>query len=72
MRGLCVNEFCYIDSCTFLVVHWPSGLTGWHSVAASAPREASQNTNDLAREAVNCNAGLGGVGLTFERGISWL
>jgi hypothetical protein len=34
--------------------------TDWHSVAASAPGEASQNANDLARAAVNCNAGLGG------------
>jgi hypothetical protein len=28
--------------------------------AASAPQRASQNANDLAREAVSCNAGLGG------------
>jgi len=33
--------------------------TVWHSVAASAPAEAPQNANDLAREAVCCNAGLG-------------
>ncbi len=33
-------------------------LTGWHSVAASAPGEAFKS-NDLAREAVNCNAVLG-------------
>jgi len=34
--------------------------TCWHSVAASAPGDGSQNANDLAREAVNCNAVLGG------------
>jgi len=35
--------------------------TGWHSAAASALEAASQKTNDLAREAVSCNAGLGRV-----------
>jgi hypothetical protein len=37
-----------------------SGPTVWHSAAASAPQKHCQKTNDLAREAVSCNAGLGG------------
>jgi len=37
----------------------PSRPTGWHSAAARALADASQKANDLAREAVCCNAGLG-------------
>src|SRR5215208_2774077 len=35
--------------------------TGWHSAAASA-WHCCQNATDLVREAVSCNAGLGGDG----------
>jgi hypothetical protein len=34
--------------------------TAWHSAAASAPQRAFQKANDLAREAVRCNAVLAG------------
>jgi len=35
------------------------GRTVWHSAAASALQQACQNVNDLAREAVSCNAVFG-------------
>jgi hypothetical protein len=44
---------------TGVSITFPGRRTGWHSVAASALGDAPQKANDLAREAVNCNAGLG-------------
>jgi hypothetical protein len=38
----------------------PSGRTDWHSAAASALHRVTLKPNDLAREAVSCNAGLDG------------
>jgi hypothetical protein len=50
LKEICYSFATYSDGC---------GLTVWHSPAASA-RDCCQNANDLAREAVSCNAGLGG------------
>src|SRR5215212_6161918 len=42
--------------------------TAWHSAAASALHRITSKTNDLGREAVCCNAGLGGpAGCALDR-----
>jgi hypothetical protein len=45
------------------------GLTGWHSAAASALYKITSKPNDLAREAVSCNAGLGRKSSLVQKGF---
>jgi hypothetical protein len=46
--------------------------TVWRSVAASAPGDHLQKANDLAREAVNCNAVFGGNAVLTDPALNQL